>query len=80
MEDLDEDKNGTKPLLEDENSGNCSDIKLERISAATEQKIEGGKKASSIQTIFSIWNTMICRNNSNSSNRFIIWIYLLLYV
>ena len=60
MEDLDDNKNETKNLLEnEENSGNYSDVKLERISATTEQKIEGGKKVSSIQTIFSIWNTMI---------------------
>ena len=60
MEDLDDNKNETKNLLEnEENSGNYSDVKLERISATTEQKIDGGKKVSSIQTIFSIWNTMI---------------------
>lgn len=60
MEDLEDNKNETKNLLEnEENSGNYSDVKLERISATTEQKIEGGKKVSSIQTIFSIWNTMI---------------------
>ena len=56
---LDNNKNETKNLLEDENSGNYSEVKLERISETTEQRIEGGKKVSSIQTIFSIWNTMI---------------------
>lgn len=46
-------------LIEDEPSRE-SIVELGRISENTQKNIEGdGKKVSSIQTIFSIWNTMI---------------------
>ena len=57
-EDNNENKLNEEKLI-GSSSGADSDVHIERVTNDTLEKIKEVKKVSSIQTIFSIWNTMI---------------------
>ena len=57
-EDNNENKLNEEKLI-GSSSGADSDVHIERVTTNTLEKIKEVKKVSSIQTIFSIWNTMI---------------------